>query len=127
MAEIKQELLLTPQEIEKAWEDTFEEPVSFDHKPTAEEIFNLRLESVAKAQLAHAEPLIRKQQQVEDTAYYAEKMKEAIDRVRITARKDERERICKEIERHFYKQPIGGDILISLNDTEWQALKGEGK
>lgn len=44
-------ILLTKEERDKAWEDTFEEPISFDHKPTADEVFDLRLESVDKAQL----------------------------------------------------------------------------
>jgi len=54
------DLLLKPEDMDKAFEDAFEKPVSFDHKPTQEEIFNLKLKAVAQAQLAHAEPLIRK-------------------------------------------------------------------
>ena len=44
-------ILLTKEERDKAWEDTFKEPISFDHKPTAEELFDLRLEAVEKALL----------------------------------------------------------------------------
>uniref|UniRef100_A0A6M3IXN4 Uncharacterized protein n=1 Tax=viral metagenome TaxID=1070528 RepID=A0A6M3IXN4_9ZZZZ len=46
-AQMNNEAKLTQGEIDKAWEDAFEEPVEFDHKPTAEEVFNYRLEVVA--------------------------------------------------------------------------------
>jgi len=75
---------------------------------------------------------IRKQQQVEDTKYYAEKMKEVIDRVREEAKREELERIYE-----------WGDELCPHHDEKasqrnydrkrecprcWQALKeGQGK
>lgn len=49
-AEIKKSRL-TDDEIDQAFEDTFETPVTFDHKPTVEEIFALKLGSVAQAQI----------------------------------------------------------------------------
>ena len=44
-------ILLTKKQRGEAWENTFDKPVDFDHKPTQEEIFDWRLKSVAKAQL----------------------------------------------------------------------------
>ena len=46
------QLLLTDEELNKAWDDVFDIPMNFDHYPTAEEIFTIRLRAVAKAQLA---------------------------------------------------------------------------
>lgn len=57
---MKDKLLLTPEERDKAWEDAFEKPIYLDHEPTADELFNLRLDCVAQAQLTKAEPIIRK-------------------------------------------------------------------
>ena len=68
--------------------------------------------------------LAKKEQQVKDTAYYAEKMKEAIDRVREAAKREELERITKGIEkiaRSCPKEPIGR----LLNSLVWQTLEGE--
>lgn len=43
--------LLSDEEINKAWDDAFDKPIEFDHKPTAEEIFMIRMKAVAQAQL----------------------------------------------------------------------------
>lgn len=56
MASKEQDLLLTPEQIDKAFEDAFEKPITFDHKPTPDEIFALKLKAVAQAQLAKADP-----------------------------------------------------------------------
>ena len=43
--------ILTREQAVKAFEDAFEKPVDFDHKPTADEIFALQVLAVAQAQL----------------------------------------------------------------------------
>lgn len=45
------QVLLTNEEIDSAFESAFDTPINFDHKPTVEEIFVIRLRAVAKAQL----------------------------------------------------------------------------
>lgn len=47
--------LLTDKELNEAWDNAFREAVYFDHKPTPEEIFIIRLRAVAKAQLSCCE------------------------------------------------------------------------
>lgn len=42
---------LTREQAVKAFEDAFEKPVDFDHKPTADEIFALQVLAVAQKQL----------------------------------------------------------------------------
>ena len=48
-AELK---VLSDERLNETWNNTFDIPVNFDHKPTVEEIFTLRLRAVAQAQLA---------------------------------------------------------------------------
>ena len=43
-------LLLSDDEINKAFDEAFDKPISFDHKPTPEEIITIRLRAVAQAQ-----------------------------------------------------------------------------
>ncbi len=43
--------ILSDKELNDAWDNAFETPISFDHKPTADEIFTLRLRAIAQAQL----------------------------------------------------------------------------
>ena len=43
-------LLLSDEEINKAFDEAFDKPISFDHKPTPEEIITIRLRAVAQAQ-----------------------------------------------------------------------------
>jgi len=50
----REEAGLTEREINKAFENTFEEPMDFDHKPTADELFTIQLNSVSQAQLSKA-------------------------------------------------------------------------
>ena len=45
-------MILTDEELNKAFDDTFEKGMDFDHKPSPEEIFTLQLRSVALAQEA---------------------------------------------------------------------------
>ena len=52
----KPELLLTDEELNRAWDDAFDTPVNFDHRPTGDEILTIRLRAVAKAQLAKVRP-----------------------------------------------------------------------
>ena len=42
--------LLSDVEINKAFDEAFDKPISFDHKPTPEEIITIRLRAVAEAQ-----------------------------------------------------------------------------
>ncbi len=42
--------LLSDEEINKAFDEAFDTPISFDHKPTPEEIITIRLRAVAQAQ-----------------------------------------------------------------------------
>ena len=82
------------------------------------------------AQLAKAISIIRKQQQAEDTAYYAEKMKEAIDRVRVTTRQAVAEEIKGEFEKHLVYHAIRYDGVAQLHlqsnptksDEEWDRV-----
>lgn len=43
--------LLTDKELNEAFDNAFDAPVYFDHKPTGEEIFTARLRAVAQSQL----------------------------------------------------------------------------
>lgn len=42
---------LTPEEVNKAFDNAFDQPINLDHKPSPEEILTIRLEAVAVAQL----------------------------------------------------------------------------
>ncbi len=53
----EKEALLSPEECFHAYDDAYDKPVNFDHKPTPEEIFNIQLQAVARAQLAKLERL----------------------------------------------------------------------
>lgn len=41
---------LSDEELNKAWDNAFEKPINFDHKPTGDELLTIRLRAVAKAQ-----------------------------------------------------------------------------
>ena len=47
----KQPALLTDEELKAAWDGAFDNPVTFTKKPTVEDLFNVRLRAIAKAQL----------------------------------------------------------------------------
>jgi len=91
MPEIDEGLLLTEEELGLLeWESTTLDMSFMDDYPN-------EVNALLEAQLAKATLIIEKRQQEKDTAYYAEMMKKAIDRVRIEAKKQERESIYKSL------------------------------
>ena len=51
------EAKLTEEETDEAWDNAFDTPIEFDHKPTMEEIIAIRLKAVNQAQLEKLERL----------------------------------------------------------------------
>ena len=43
--------LLSDEELNKAFDSAFDEPVDFDHEPTPEEVINIRFRAIAQAQI----------------------------------------------------------------------------
>lgn len=103
-----------------------DEGLLLTYKQFVAEFGNRPKDIVYNMAITLATPIIEKRQQEKDTAYYAEMMKEAIDRVRTEAKKQERERIIAEIEKHLTEHGDEGEwlLLVMHNDEVWwQALK----
>ena len=49
--DIKEQVILSDEELNKAFKGAFDKPVYYDHKPTPDEIMTIRLRAVAQAQL----------------------------------------------------------------------------
>ena len=131
----KQNWLLTDEKIGEAFDNTFEKPVTLDHQPTVDEIFALKLRSVAQAQLDYAKPLVENQRDIIwikalTRGGIAVSNPDQLKGISGEIRKDERERIQREYEGEWY--PVTDtycpDWILKFRQAlkegeKWQNLK----
>lgn len=102
--------ILNDEEVNKAWDGAFDKPINFDHKPTAEEMFTIRLKAVAQVQ------------RDKDSEYYEtiikENKKEMLEQFKI---------IWKEIDKHSLCETVGLFARpVPIEDCGWyQSLQSQ--